>query len=137
VRGAPARARWHRGGPSAALALAASVLALSCALARAAGPPVAGGNVPSTLALSLGEPSPFARAGPDLFTATLRAEVTATDVPVRLSLAEGEAETPLRRWRKPVSGARAQIRLHQKAPSARALRNRRKLLWVTLTAGGP
>jgi hypothetical protein len=44
---------------------------------------------------------------------------------------------PLRTWRVPITAAPVRIRLLQKAPSARALRGRGKLLWVTLTAGGP
>ena len=134
--GAPARARQG----ALALALAALAAALTLAtLARAEGPPVPGGQVPSTLALSLGEPSPFTRTGTahgqPLFTATIRAEVTATDTPTALSLDEEEA--PLRLWRQPVSGARAKIRLRRSAPDRRALRNHHELLWVTLTAAGP
>jgi hypothetical protein len=122
---------------AAATALLAATLALA-ALARAQGSPTPGGTVPSTLALSLGEPSPFKRIGrSDSYTATLRAEATATDTPTRLSLLDGEAETALRTWRAPVSGAVAKVRLRQRAPSPRALHNRRKLLFVTLTAAGP
>jgi hypothetical protein len=91
-----------------ALALAAAVLAVSlalAALARAQGSPTPGGTVPSTIALSLGEPTPFTRAGPrDVYTATIHATVTATDVPVRLSLADGEA-THGRRLGHMVGGA--------------------------------
>ena len=134
--GAPARAR--QGALALALAALAATLALA-ALARAGGPPVPGGQVPSTIALSLGEPSPFTRTGTahgqPLFTATLRAEVTATDAPSRLSLDDGEA--PLRLWRRPVSRAPATIRLRRSAPDRRALRSHRELLWVTLTAAGP
>jgi hypothetical protein len=74
------------------LALACAVLAAAlalAALARGQGSPTPGGTVPSTLALSLSEPSPFKRHG-DLYTSAIRAEVTATDVPTRLSLADGE-----------------------------------------------
>ena len=49
-----------------ALALAVAVLTASlvlAALARAQASPVPGGSVPSTLSLSLGEPSPFRRVG--------------------------------------------------------------------------
>ena len=105
--------------------------------ARAAEPPTAGGKVPSTLGLSLSQPSPFTRSARGLFTATLRAEVTATDSPAKLSLTEGQADTLLRSWREPVTGAPMRIRLRQKPPSAAALRKGQKLLWVTLTAGGP
>jgi hypothetical protein len=77
------------GARLAPLALACAVLAGSCALARAQGSPVPGGTVPSTLALSLSEPSAFRRHGA-LYTATIRAEATATDTPSKLSLADGE-----------------------------------------------
>ncbi len=77
-----------------ALALAAAVLAAALALAllaRAQASPTPGGTVPSTLALSLGEPTPFTNAGPrDVYTATIRVAVTATDTPTQLSLADGE-----------------------------------------------
>jgi hypothetical protein len=124
-----------------ALAAAAAVLAASLALAAlvsAQGSPTPGGTVPSTLALSLSGPSPFRRIGrTNAYIATVRARLTATDVPSRLSLTEGEAETPLRIWRAPLSGAAVKVRLRQAAPSPRALHNRRKLLFVTLTAAGP
>ena len=137
MMGAPARARW--GALALALALAALAATLTlAALARAGKPPAPGGQVPSTLALSLGEPGPFRRTGSangqPLFTATIRAEVTATDSPTALSLDE---EAPLRLWRQPVSGARAKIRLRETAPDRRALRNHHELLWVTLTAAAP
>lgn len=131
MRATPARAR--RGALALALAALAATLTLA-ALARAERPPVAGGQVPSTLSLALGDPSPFARSGPGLFTATLRAEVTASVAPVSLSLAEGEADTPLRSWREPVS--RAPVKIHLRR-SARAPRRDGGLVWVTLTAGGP
>lgn len=71
----------------------------SVALAEG-GTPV-GGAVESTLTLSLGEPSPFAhvRAGHGMseYDATIAVEVTATDAPVRLSLADGEAVSGARR----------------------------------------
>jgi hypothetical protein len=79
------------------LALAVVGLAGSlvlAALARAQDSPVPGGTVPSTLSLSLSEPSPFRRAGAagrgSVYTSVIRAEVTATDTPVRLSLTDGE-----------------------------------------------
>jgi hypothetical protein len=174
VRPRPLRAR------RATLALFGALLALSSALAGSlarAAAPVPGGEVPSTLALSLSEPGPFKRVGAarrgGLFATTIRAEVTATDVPARLSVADGDSGSgrrrghlgrgasilpspleasadggplrslaarvpaPLRIWRAPVSGAMARIRLRQRAPSARAVRGRHKLLLVTLTAGGP
>jgi hypothetical protein len=82
--------------PARRTALALAVLLLTLALAalgaRAQGPPVPGGTVPSTLALSLSEASAFKRTGHSgLYTATIRAEVTATDAPTRLSIADGEA----------------------------------------------
>lgn len=163
-----------------ALSLAVAVLAASLvlvALSPAQDSPVPGGAVPSTLSLSLSQPSPFRRAGTagrgSVYTSVIHAEVTATDVPARLSLADGEVTrgprlghlvrgssilspalraqagagafrsleaTPplqLKRWGQPLSGTAMKIRLRQEAPDARALRNRHKLLLVTLTAGGP
>ena len=91
---APGPARW-------ALAAVAVMATLAGAnVAQAEGPTV-GGAVESTLALSLGEPSPFARvhAGHkrSVYDATIPVEVTATDAPVRLSLADGEATSGARR----------------------------------------
>jgi hypothetical protein len=81
------------GTPALAVAVLGASLVLA-ALARAQDSPVPGGTVPSTLSLSLSEPSPFRRAGPagrgSAYTSVIRAEVTATDTPVRLSLADGE-----------------------------------------------
>jgi hypothetical protein len=82
-----------------ALILAVVVLTATlvlAALARAQASPVPGGTVPSTLSLSLGEPSPFKRVGAagsgnGVYISVIQAEVTATDTPVRLSLADGEA----------------------------------------------
>jgi hypothetical protein len=124
----------------AAFALLALAVALSSALAASsasAQAPTAGGQVPSTIALSLGEPGPFKRTGRGLFTAVLRAEASATEVPTRLSLLGGGESRRLRFWREPTVGARARVRLRQRAPNRRALRNRRGRLWVTLSAGGP
>jgi hypothetical protein len=77
---------------AAALALAAALAGASAA--RAEGPSV-GGVVESTFALSLGEPSPFTRvhAGHKriVYDAMVPVELTATETPVRLSLADGEA----------------------------------------------
>jgi hypothetical protein len=169
--------------PPPALVLAVAVLIGVVVLARLvlaapapAQSPVAGGTVPSTVALSLSEPSHFRRIGrSDFFGATIRARATATDVPTKLSVVDGEVSggrrlghmasrnsilspalevtagrglspfhsldatlpTPLRIWRQPLSSESARIRLRQKAPSARALRNHGKLLLVTLTVGGP
>jgi hypothetical protein len=160
------------------LILAVGILATCLALAAIAHAqfPTPGGTVPSTLAVSLDEPTPFRRIGrSDFFTATIRARVTATDVPTRLSLIDGAVTAgrrlghmaggnsilspalevtvgpgpgafrsldtapprPLKTWNRPLSGEEAKIRLRQKAPHARALRNHGKLLLVTLTAGGP
>jgi hypothetical protein len=52
--------------------------------------------VPSVLALSVSEPSAFRPAGGGVFDSTLRIEVTATDTPTRLSLADGEVTTGAR-----------------------------------------
>jgi len=162
------------------LALFPALLGLSCALAgslASAQSPTPGGEVPSMLALSLSEPGPLKRVGNarggGAFATTIRVEATATDVPSRLSLADGDSgpgvrrgylgrsrsilstpleasadggplrsladpvPAPLRTWRVPTAGAPARIRVVQKASSARAVRNRNKLLLVTLTAGGP
>jgi hypothetical protein len=88
----------------AALALAVAVLAASlalAALARGQGSPTPGGTVPSVLALSLSEPSGFRRAGAagrgSAYTSVIHAEVTATDTPARLGLADGEAGAGRRR----------------------------------------
>lgn len=81
----------------ASLALLTATLAGSCVLARAqAAPPVPGGAVPSVLSLSLSEPSRFVRRG-SAYVSIIRAEVTATDAPTRLSLADGEAGSGRRR----------------------------------------
>lgn len=76
-----------------------ALLALALAggmVADAQGGPVVGGEVPSVLSLSLGQPSGFVRTraggGEEaLYTARLQVAVTATEVPVSLSLADGEA----------------------------------------------
>ncbi len=85
------------------LALLVAALAVlggvSAALAET-GTPV-GGTVESTLALSLGEPSLFTSVSAghkrSVYDATIPVEVTATDAPVRLSLADGEAISGARR----------------------------------------
>ncbi|HEV3093339.1 MAG TPA: hypothetical protein VGY30_02365 [Solirubrobacteraceae bacterium] len=81
--------------------LVAALGAAPAALAEE-GTPV-GGTVESTLALSLGEPSHFARVrtghGSSVYDATVVVEVTATDAPVKLSLADGEAISGARRGR--------------------------------------
>jgi hypothetical protein len=116
----------------------------SCGFAWAASSPVTGGTVPSTLMLSLGEPSDFKRTrsahGQNVYVATIRAAVTATDAPVQLSVSGGGSASidgPLRSWSEPVTHGTAKIRLRETAPSARALRGKPKLVVVTLTAGGP
>jgi len=162
------------------LALFAALLWASCDLAgslASAQFPVPGGEVPSTLALSLSEPGPFKRVGGSsqggVFATTFRVEATATDVPSRLSIGDRDAgpghrrgylgkgasilpnpleasadEGPLRSladpvpaslrtWRVPTARAPARIRVFQRASSARGVRNRNKLVLVTLTAGGP
>ena len=135
---AAARARW------ASLALLSALLTGVCALARGAPLPPVGGTVESTLELSLGEPSGFRRTGSvpegNVYTATVRAEVTATDAPTRLSVEGGlggDLGLPVSSWGEPVSHAPARVRLRAVAPSAGALRNRQELFVVTLTAGGP
>ncbi len=63
--------------------------------------PTVGGTVESALALSLGESSRFARVSAghrrSVYDATISVEVTATDAPVGLSLADGEAISGARR----------------------------------------
>lgn len=94
--------------------------------------------LPAKLSLLDGDSGPGRRRGhlgrgASILPAPLQASA---DGGPRRSLAE-LAPAPLRTWRVPVSGAPVRIRLLQQAPSARALRGRGKLLWVTLTAGGP
>jgi hypothetical protein len=88
--------------PLALLVAALAVLGSAPAALAEAGTPV-GGTVESTLALSLGQPSPFARVSAghrqSMYDATIPVEVTATDAPVRLSLADGEAISGARRGR--------------------------------------
>jgi len=123
----------------AALPLATALLAATlilAALARAQSP-TPGGTVPSMLSLSLSEPSPLrrvatTRGGLNVYAAGIRAELTATEVPTRLSLGE---EPPLQVFREPLAGERAKLQLREIAPDRAALRNRTVL--VTLTAGGP
>ena len=78
-----------------ALFVAALTVLGGVSVAHAEGGTPVGGTVESTLELSLGEPSPFARVGAghgrSLYDATLAVEVTATDAPVSLSLADGDA----------------------------------------------
>lgn len=62
-----------------------------------------GGTVESTLGLSLGEPSAFTPSAASrrgrVFTALIPIEVTATEEPTRLSIADGEALAGRRRGR--------------------------------------
>ncbi|MFI4978167.1 MAG: hypothetical protein ACHQC8_05790 [Solirubrobacterales bacterium] len=93
---APGPARW-------ALAAVAVMATLAGAnVAQAEGPTV-GGTVESTLGLSLGEPSAFARVRAGhrrgVYDATIAVEVTATEEPTRLSLADEEAIAGRRRGR--------------------------------------
>ncbi len=87
-------------GTLALLVAALAVLGGAPTALAEPGTPV-GGTVESTLALSLGEPSLFAsvRAGHrrSVYDATIPVEVTATDAPVKLSLADGEAISGARR----------------------------------------
>jgi hypothetical protein len=96
---APGRARWA----AAAVVLAWSVALVSAAAAHAEEGTSIGGTVESTLGLSLGEPSPLTRvrAGHErsVYEATIAVEVTATEEPTRLSLADGEAFAGRRRGR--------------------------------------
>jgi len=86
-----------------ALALLVTALAMlgGAPAAPAEGGTPVGGTVESTLALSLGEPRPFTRVssghGRSVYDATVSVQVTATDAPVRLSLADGEAISDPRR----------------------------------------
>jgi hypothetical protein len=94
---APGRTRWA----VAAVVLASCVALLSTTAAQAEEGTSIGGTVESTLGLSLGEPSPFTRvyAGHkrSVYDATIAVEVTATEEPTRLSLADGEAFSGRRR----------------------------------------
>jgi hypothetical protein len=89
----------------AALAFIATVVAalVSVTAAHAEEGTSIGGTVESTLGLSLGEPSPFTRvrAGHkrSVYDATIAVEVTATEEPTRLSIADGEALAGSRRGR--------------------------------------
>jgi hypothetical protein len=87
-------ARW-------ALAVMAVMATLAGANVAYAEEPTVGGTVESTLALSLGESSRFARVSAghrrSVYDATISVEVTATDAPARLSLADGEAISGARR----------------------------------------
>jgi hypothetical protein len=121
-----------------AFAICCACLALAT-LSHAQGSPVPGGTVPSTLTLSLGEPSLFRRVGRtsdgrNVYLASIRAEVSTTDIPTSLSLGL-DAENPLRLWRKPLASAPVRIRLRRVAANRRALAHTTTV--VTLTAGGP
>jgi hypothetical protein len=94
---APGRARRA----AAAVVLASCAALLSAVAAHAEEGTSIGGTVESTLGLSLGEPSPFTRvrAGHDrgVYDATIAVEVTATEEPTRLSVADGEVFAGRRR----------------------------------------
>ena len=82
------------------VALLVALVGASVAHAEEA-PPRVGGSVGSVLGLTLGEPSPFSRLsvgrGRSVYTATIRVEVTATEAPTRLTIADGEASAGRRR----------------------------------------
>lgn len=92
----PARARRA----SAALV---SVALAGAAVAHAQEGPSVGGSVPSVLGLSLSEPSGFSRSAAghaeSVYTSIVRVEVTATDAPTRLSIADGEVAAGARHGR--------------------------------------
>jgi hypothetical protein len=96
---APGRARWV----AAAVVLASCVALFGATSAHAEEGTSIGGTVESTLGLSLGEPTPFTRvrAGhrQSVYDATIAVEVTATEEPTRLSIADGEAFAGRRRGR--------------------------------------
>ena len=79
-----------RSGTLALLVAALAVLRGAPIALAEAGTPV-GGTVESTLALSLGEPSPFVRVsasrGQGVYDARIPVEVTATDAPVKIGRA--------------------------------------------------
>jgi hypothetical protein len=74
----------------------------SGAAARAEGP-IVGGSVPGVIALSLRETSAFSRAAGShrwrVFTALIRVEVTTSEEPTHLSIADGEVLAGRRRGR--------------------------------------
>ncbi len=84
-----ASARARRASLALAAAVFTAALALAALTARAEETPVPGGTVPSVLGLSLSEPSGFRRHG-SVYTSVVRAEVTSTDTPAQLSVADGE-----------------------------------------------
>jgi hypothetical protein len=96
-----ASGRARRAAVTLALCVGCAALA-SATVARAEGPTV-GGSVPSVIALSLGEASAFSRAVAShhgrVFTALIPVEVTATEEPTRLSVADGEVIAGRRRGR--------------------------------------
>lgn len=110
-----------------ALALVVAIAAFAVPLASASGARAestsVGGVVESTLALSLGEPGQFvgAHAGRDqrVYDATIVVEVTTTEPPVRLSLADGEAVAGRRRGRLVSGGAVLAIPLQAAAGHGR------------------
>lgn len=86
-----------RAGRALAIA-AAAAFALVAAVATRAQTPEVGGSVPSVLSLSLSQPGGFTAAGGGhhgrrgrLYRATIHLSVTSTEMPTRLSIADGEA----------------------------------------------
>jgi hypothetical protein len=83
-----------------ALVLAASLTVASGTRAEV---PNVGGEVPSTIELSVSETTPFTRVsrGPhgSVYSALIGVEATATEAPVRLSIADGETAAGRRRGR--------------------------------------
>lgn len=92
-----------------ALPAAALLLAWGAAGAHAQETPGVGGSVPSLLGLSIGEPSELTRTsathGSAIYTATIPVQVTATDVPTRLSISDGETISRRRRGHLVKGGA--------------------------------
>jgi hypothetical protein len=111
---APAYTRLTVRALAAAAAAAAFVLATTAAVQAEA--PIVGGSVPGVLSLSMSQPSGFssvARAGArrhvkrgeHLYGATIELEVTATEMPTRLSIADGEVSDGRRLGRLVGGGA--------------------------------
>lgn len=94
---------------AAAASAAAAAVALAAALPAHAQAPEIGGSVPSVLSLSLGRPSGFRAAGGGRgrqYVATVQVSLTATEMPTRLSIVDGETLGGARRGRL-VAGGRS------------------------------